>query len=97
MATACVDGRLRTIGPVVYGIVQDGAQSMMRFKENAGSVRRSMGTSFDLALLGVGAAEARDHVAVTEFSLSVKVTLELVVLRDHPSGTLTAKCPFDEA
>jgi hypothetical protein len=96
MTTAFVEGRLRTIGPVVYGIEHDGAQSMMCFRVNAGSVRRSIGTSFDLALLGVGAAEALDHVAVIEFSLSVKDALELVVVRDHPSGILTEKWPFED-
>ena len=40
MATACVDGSWRTIGPVVYGIVQDGAQSTMCFSVKAGTVRR---------------------------------------------------------
>src|SRR5438105_10521155 len=96
MATACVDGSWRTIGPVVYGIVQDGAQSTMCFSVKAGTVRRSFGTSFDLALLVVGAAEALNQVAAIVLSLSVKDTLELVVLRDHPSGTFTMKCPIDE-
>jgi hypothetical protein len=37
-----------------------------------------------------------DHVAVIEFSLSVKDALELVVVRDHPSGIFTEKWPFED-
>ena len=77
-------------------IVHDGAQSRMCFSVNAGTLRLSAGTSFERALDGVGADDAENHSTVIVFSLSVKVTLELFVVRDHPSGTFTTNPPFDE-
>src|SRR6058998_1421887 len=63
---------------------------------NARSVRRSSGTSFDFALLGLGAEVAANHETETVLSLSVNDTAELVVVRAHPSGTRTSKPPFAE-
>src|SRR6266516_4692377 len=60
---------------------------------NARSVPRSSGTSLFFALLAVGADAASDQDAATVFSLSVNETLELFVVRDHPSGTFTSMRP----
>src|SRR5438874_8234710 len=95
MATAC-NGRLSTIGPVVYGMVHEGAHDRICFNWNAGTVRRNSGTSFDLALAAVGADDAPNHWTVIVLSLSVNETLDFVVVRDQPSGTFTVNPPFVE-
>src|SRR5213594_2482422 len=74
-------------------MVHDGVHPMILLSANAGTVRRSIGTSSALALLSVGAAETGAHVTWTVFSLSVKLTEPAAVRRDHPSGTRTVKCP----
>jgi hypothetical protein len=81
---------------VLYGTAQLGEQEMIRCIRNAGCVRRSIGTSVDLADAGVGADATCDHVALIVLSLSVNETVERVVRRDHPSGTLNVKRPADE-
>src|SRR5213592_4698462 len=86
-------GRATEMGAVLYGMVHDGAHPMILLRANASTVRRSIGTSLALALVSVGAAEARAHVTWTVFSLSVKRTEPAAVRRDHPSGTRTVKCP----
>ena len=96
ITTALVRGRWTSMGFVVYGIVHDGEHARISFNENARSVRRSCGTSLDLALRVVGAEEALNHSTVTEFSLSLKEALEFVVVRDQPSGTLRESRPFAE-
>jgi hypothetical protein len=61
---------------------------------NARSLAWSCGTWVLFTLETVGADEADDQVAATLLSFEVKVTLELEVCRDHPSGTLTTKWPL---
>ena len=96
MTTAGPEGRLTEIGAVLYGIVQVGAHERIRPSRNARCVRRSSGTSEDLADDVVGIEPALNHATETVFSLSVKSTLDVLERRDHPSGTRTTYPPFAE-